>query len=261
MTADAKVGLLLGLVFIVIIAFIVNGLPDFFKQSEPDFISHDVEVPRPDVIIDLPPEDYAPRLKPKVKPRQVPIPTGTDVVNTEVTTVAVETSVKPKKVAVAKHSPKVKMHRVQEGDTLGAILESAYGSGGKKQSTIDLVMKANHLDSPDVILLGQVLKLPALSGGGSRIAKGPSLIARIIEPFTNLRKKKTEAKKSEVKKPVKMERRRYKVKAGECLSQIASKQCGTIKHVDAIMKLNDLQDADNIVEGMVLKLPPVQLGK
>ena len=29
MTTDAKVGLLLGLVFIVIIAFVINGLPDF----------------------------------------------------------------------------------------------------------------------------------------------------------------------------------------------------------------------------------------
>ncbi len=31
MTTDAKVGLLLGLVFIVIIAFVINGLPDFVK--------------------------------------------------------------------------------------------------------------------------------------------------------------------------------------------------------------------------------------
>ena len=34
MTTDAKVGLLLGLVFIVIIAFLINGLPDFLKASE-----------------------------------------------------------------------------------------------------------------------------------------------------------------------------------------------------------------------------------
>ena len=31
MTTDAKVGLLLGLVFIVIIAFLINGLPDFLR--------------------------------------------------------------------------------------------------------------------------------------------------------------------------------------------------------------------------------------
>ncbi len=33
MTADAKVGLLLGLAFIVIIAFLINGLPDFWDGS------------------------------------------------------------------------------------------------------------------------------------------------------------------------------------------------------------------------------------
>ena len=33
MTADAKVGLLLGLFFIVIIAFLVNGLPNFIQKE------------------------------------------------------------------------------------------------------------------------------------------------------------------------------------------------------------------------------------
>lgn len=33
MTADAKVGLLLGLVFIAIIAFVINGLPDFVQST------------------------------------------------------------------------------------------------------------------------------------------------------------------------------------------------------------------------------------
>ena len=34
MTSDAKVGLLLGLVFIVIIAFLINGLPNLLAESE-----------------------------------------------------------------------------------------------------------------------------------------------------------------------------------------------------------------------------------
>jgi hypothetical protein len=34
MTADAKVGLLLGLFFIVIIAFLVNGLPNFIHEKD-----------------------------------------------------------------------------------------------------------------------------------------------------------------------------------------------------------------------------------
>jgi len=34
MTSDAKIGLLLGLVFIIIIAFVINGLPDFLQPDE-----------------------------------------------------------------------------------------------------------------------------------------------------------------------------------------------------------------------------------
>ena len=34
MTSDAKIGLLLGLVFIFVIAFIINGLPNFQRQTD-----------------------------------------------------------------------------------------------------------------------------------------------------------------------------------------------------------------------------------
>ena len=34
MTSEAKIGLLLGLVFIFIIAFIINGLPSFWHKSD-----------------------------------------------------------------------------------------------------------------------------------------------------------------------------------------------------------------------------------
>jgi nucleoid-associated protein YgaU len=40
MTTDAKIGLLLGLVFIVIIAFVINGLPSFQKNSSSNDLTH-----------------------------------------------------------------------------------------------------------------------------------------------------------------------------------------------------------------------------
>ena len=33
MTSDAKIGLLLGLVFIFIIAFVINGVPNFYSDK------------------------------------------------------------------------------------------------------------------------------------------------------------------------------------------------------------------------------------
>jgi nucleoid-associated protein YgaU len=41
MTTDAKIGLLLGLVFIVIIAFVINGLPSFHKDSSSNELTND----------------------------------------------------------------------------------------------------------------------------------------------------------------------------------------------------------------------------
>ena len=46
MTADAKVGLLLGLVFIVMIAFLINGLPNFLQAASPeDVLDTAIEMP------------------------------------------------------------------------------------------------------------------------------------------------------------------------------------------------------------------------
>ncbi len=46
MTRDAKVGLLLGLLFIFIIAFVINGLPSF-KNSDGNDLTRDMTKPRP----------------------------------------------------------------------------------------------------------------------------------------------------------------------------------------------------------------------
>lgn len=269
MTADAKVGLLLGLVFIVIIAFLVNGLPNYFKRSEIEVISQDVAVPLPNRIIAPPLEDYVPSIKrPVVNPREVSLPTGEEKI--EVTIAAVDTPVEPKAV-VSNAEPKVKTYEVQDLDTLSSILEKVYGSDGKKKSSVELIAKANELDSPDLIRVGQILKMPDLSAGGSNKDKGVSLVGNIAEFISKVTHKKpevkkpevkkTEVKKPEVKKPDNTRSLVYKVKAGECLSEIASKQCGTIKYVDEIVKLNKLDDADDIFEGMVLKLPRVQSSK
>lgn len=47
------------------------------------------------------------------------------------------------------------------------------------------------------------------------------------------------------------------VKKNECLSEISSKQLGTYKRMDEIIKLNSdrIRNADDITVGMVLKLP------
>ena len=42
MTSDAKIGLLLGLVFIFIIAFLINGLPSFHSRNNNELTTNGV---------------------------------------------------------------------------------------------------------------------------------------------------------------------------------------------------------------------------
>ena len=75
MTADAKIGLLLGLIFIVIIAFLVNGLPNFFRTEEaPAAIDTSIPEPQPNMVIPVP-EDYEVRVADAPPLRQVEPPT------------------------------------------------------------------------------------------------------------------------------------------------------------------------------------------
>ena len=49
--------------------------------------------------------------------------------------------------------------------------------------------------------------------------------------------------------------RTYTVKDGDSLSLISQKFFGSTKMIDEILKLNDMDDADKIYAGKILKLP------
>lgn len=68
MTADAKVGLLLGLFFIVLIAFLINGLPTFLQSSTADdVVKTTIVAPSgPDLVIDHRVTETAQRLIPGI---------------------------------------------------------------------------------------------------------------------------------------------------------------------------------------------------
>jgi nucleoid-associated protein YgaU len=83
MTADAKVGLLLGLVFIVIIAFLVNGLPSFLQSaSAEDVVINTITPPTgPDLVIDDRVMDTARQLQPELRFRQTEPPQDVVLLN------------------------------------------------------------------------------------------------------------------------------------------------------------------------------------
>jgi len=242
MTADAKVGLLLGLTFIVIIAFLVNGLPNFFRAKEaPAAIDTSIPEPQPSIVIPAP-AGYAVHLADVPPLRQVETPTDSD--SFEIPPAASQTS-STQTMETPEPPRKVTRYKVSKGESVINIAAKVYGPEiGRKSTTIAAIVKANKLPAPDVIQIGQILEMPDLSRADQRSTMlSMKLIEKATKAVTN-----TFSKNKTVE---------YTVKDGDCLSMISAKHLGTCKRVDEILKLNKdhIDSADDIIAGMVLKLP------
>lgn len=261
MTADAKVGLLLGLVFIVIIAFLVNGLPNVFRVGEAAAAIETAvaELPMPNLILEGPVNDERLPHESGVPLRQPPAPTEVEVV--QLPGGAVESPAEAADaagqapVAPVAGEPQVTRHTVKDGEYLTTIACMTYGTErGKRKSTIEAIAKANGLKSPDVLQIGQLLVLPDLDAVPARAAaaaaEGNTLVERITDMFERVKPKS-------IDKPKKEEFMEYVVQRGECLSEISTKHFGTWKRQDEIVKLNRdrVRDADDVMVGMILRLP------
>jgi nucleoid-associated protein YgaU len=264
MTADAKIGLLLGLVFIVIIAFLINGLPNFFRPHDNN----------EQLSVDVPEVTFGPNVhipvnltKPAIHDRSVPLRVSSPPEQAENFTVplvsannaqadeadkavkkAVEEAVEEavEKVGGKKMSD---TYTVKAGDSIGTIARRVYGDEiGKKASTLDAIARANKLESPHLIMAGSVLEMPRLS------KEPPEIIREATTPVRSIAEKVKDNIREFFNGPETIE---YVVKPGDCLSVISSRQLGTCKRIDEIIKLNKdkIDDADDIVNGMVLKLP------
>ncbi len=223
MTADAKVGLLLGLTFIVIIAFLVNGLPNFFRTREtPAAIDTSIPEPQQNIVIPAP-ADYGMRLADAPPLRQVDPPTDSD--SFEIPPVARQTPPTPT-METPEPPRKVTRYKVSKGESVINIAAKVYGPEiGRKSTTIAAIVKANKLPAPDLIQIGQILEMPDLSRTDQRSTLLPmKLIEKARKAVTN-----TVSRKKTVE---------YTVKDGDCLSMISAKHLGTCKRVDEILKLN-----------------------
>ncbi len=271
MTADAKVGLLLGLIFIVIIAFLVNGLPNIFRGAEAEAAIETTlaEAPRPNVVLEGPTYNL-PRVA-GVPLRQPNVPT--EVVVIQVPGVDAETALEEAAAAqeaiaardaavVAIEQPQVVRHKVNEGEYLTTIAERVYGpEKGKSRTTLEAIARANGLKSPDMLQIGQMLVLPDLDAAPAAPTAAPPSTTTLVEKFkdvlevvTNRREEKPKAEPAAKKTDNPVE---HTVKRGECLSEISSRYLGTIRRMDEIVNLNrdKISNADDIKEGMILKIP------
>ncbi|MBI1362655.1 MAG: peptidoglycan DD-metalloendopeptidase family protein [Proteobacteria bacterium] len=138
--------------------------------------------------------------------------------------------------AVSSQTTKPSMHIVQQGDTLSGIAD-------KYNMTVDDLMEANNLSSPDMLRLGQKLKI-------EKPVKHYSLTRREIqEPLTE---QAEEVAPAAAQSGGAVSYTHHKVNAGENLFRIGLKY--GVSPLD-IMAENDIQTPESLKAGTVLRIP------
>lgn len=241
MTSDAKIGLLLGLVFIFIIAFLINGLPNFSRSSNNNELTTNMVMSQKDspgiaakerkVNMDI--------VKREVR-FQTPLPKKV-VTSKEISGQIKAISVAPKKSVETVRRTVQKVYVVEEGDSLSVIAKKVYGEvEGNRKVNVARIFEANrNLKSRDKIYVGQRLFIPPLPG-------------------TSFKKVETLAgKNTVVSKSRKSSGKWYVVRDGDSLWEIASEYLGNGSRYYEIVRLNTniLSDEDSLVVGMRLKMP------
>jgi nucleoid-associated protein YgaU len=294
MTSDAKIGLLLGLVFIFIIAFIINGLPSFHRDKDNNELTTKMvglqnnppglgakerkaqeslaltESAGTQTVEEAPP----PSANKEDIRAIVPLPTGDSVVRDILAGKTIDSppqtaeQVKPptlgpiageragvnKAGSVKPDWPKT--YIVSEGDNLAAIAKKVYGEQeGNKKTSITRIFEANR----------NLLKLPDEIYSGQRLTI-PALLALSADnnktagifSSTIFEKVKSIGQKHlSIDSPKPKQSGEYVVREGDNLWRIAAEQLGNGSRYKAISELNAdiLKDEDNLVVGMRLKLP------
>lgn len=265
MTSDAKIGLILGLVFIFIIAFIINGLPNLREDESSNELTTDmlgshnqpaglgarerkvreafepVEPPRrlspaqEELAFDK--VRGAEAEKPNVRFEML-LPDSTSVVKDVAKEKAAED------IKAVTRSKSSQSYVVSEGDNLAVIAKECYGAEeGNKMKNVGRIFEANRnqLKSPDDIYVGQKLIIPALSGPPEKKGVFPTMIFEKVKSIG--RRAETD--------------REYVVRQGDSLWKIAADQLGNGSRYSEISRLNAavLEDEDSLDVGMRLRLP------
>jgi nucleoid-associated protein YgaU len=272
MTADAKVGLLLGLFFIVVIAFLVNGLPNFIHEENPSPPDAAIITPTgPDMPLDnrvseavhrLYPPHQQPRAESPVQevvletPLAIPahVEIAEVVLPPQAPTLIKESDV-PAVNPVVKTPVPVRTHVVKSGETLAVVAQTYYGKDqGNRLAVIQKLYQANTsvLKSPDRVCVGDKLVIPsldALLGAPHQVVRAPDPSQTLLGKFSTVLERVGNDNSKSVSE--------YVVQEGDSLWAIAKDKLGDGNRYTDILRLNKdtLKSADDVTAGIRLKLP------
>jgi nucleoid-associated protein YgaU len=265
MASDAKIGLLLGLVFIFTIALVINGLPSFYESGNNNELTGKMVYSQ-----NNPPAIAAKERREVINLRQATERESTQAelsrtANEGIQPAAAEAiSAAAQAVATKGEGQKTesgeatlsKIYVVNEGDTLAVIAQKFYGpKEGNRKVNVAKIFEANRkiLESPDEIGIGQKLVIPPL------LASAPDK-GKIVSVLSGTEFTKVE---SIGRRHVLADGRRaeqnssYVVREGDSLWHIAAEQLGNGSRYSEIAELNAgiLDSEDNLYVGMRLKIP------
>lgn len=268
MTSDAKAGLLLGLVFLFVIAFIVNGVPVITNaQSGNELTGAMIAINENQTIgnneRDVAIRYHAPLLNSNGSEtitanntQQTP-PAGQPQIENPVAIVppvnnipekTPERKITPpaKSIRTVKNTPLVEKYTVKSNDNLGKIAIKVYGKDlGNKTENVNKIFKANQgkLKNEHELFPGQVLIIPPIKEIASNTQNG-KFREELFERVNTANKDSKKYKK-------------YVVSENDCLWKIAQSQLGNGSRYTEIKKLNSdlINDNNVVVAGLCLKLP------
>jgi len=277
MTSDAKIGLLLGLVFIFVIAFLINGLPGLhnkddtnklttnmvgLQNSPPGIGANERKVQMTLERPAAPVADYEPQTQPDTGSTgtrfvmALPEQNTTDLTNTAakaVQTVADAAAalpaadntpaptVQPQPAITEPPKPTApQSYVVQEGDSLSSIAKKFYGDEeGNKLANVNAIFEANRITlvSADDLYVGQKLVIPPLASSTATPSSPGNVLTEKV--FSKVESiGKRHLPVGLIKSSPPKKGNTYIVKEGDSLWRIASDQLGDGNRYKEIVKLN-----------------------
>ena len=295
MTSDAKVGLLLGLIFIFIIAFVLNGLPRFRnaannseltmnmvnsqndnlgigtrERKAQEFVDlqeqlsestiEDVQTPvekTEDVryTMELPRKMYAEEDTSNEEVHDRDEPVSFNPFEPIVSASVVEEQPEPAKPKPVRPAAP-KFYVVSEGDSLSDIAKKYYGEQeGNRLINVTRIFEANKNILKSPHEIVVGQKLVIPSLKISSTEISNALSGSLFEKVRSISKRRLTTGSPGISKAIQGEH--YVVKDGDSLWRIAEKKLGNGGRYTAISKLNAdiLEDEDDLFVGMRLRLP------
>jgi nucleoid-associated protein YgaU len=258
MAKDAKIGSLIGLVLIFIVAFVINGFTRSGRTPENDAPNTATADNTPD--IDTGEHDFA-NWSPRQETEDYLPGDGTGDTRSvaslpgtapTVPETIVDGDTEVSESDAAQPSLSEVFYTVCEGDNLADIAKRFYGSEeGNKRANILRLFLANQkmLTSPHEIFVGQKLLIPPLEALGSGKS---SFSSSMFETVTSIGRKHLSTHDRNINQS-----QLYAVQEGDSLWSIASTLLGDGSRYKEISELNSvvLRDEDRLTVGMRLRVP------